>query len=51
MRNAPEVVREVGVDDFPVSAKQQFFGLDRRLVGVSPGAVGVGFRRKNGISR
>ena len=27
-------VREVGVDDVPVSAEQQFFHLHRRLLGV-----------------
>jgi len=39
--NAPEVVREVGVDDFRVAAEQQLFHLDHRLLGVSPGTVGV----------
>jgi hypothetical protein len=29
-------IREVGINDFPVSAKQQFFHLDRRLLGVPP---------------
>ena len=31
MRNAPEVVREVGVYDFRVAAKQLRFHLDHRL--------------------
>src|SRR6516164_6115486 len=35
MGNAPKEIREVGIDDFPVSAKQQFFDLDRRLLGVA----------------
>ena len=50
MWNAPEVVREVGVNDFRVAAKQQFFHLDHRLLGVSPGTVGVEFRWKIGSS-
>ena len=41
MGNAPEVVREVGVNDFRVAPKQLRFHLDHRLLGVSPGAVGV----------
>ena len=41
MRDAPEVVREVGVNDFRVAAEQQLFHLDHRLLGVSPGTVGV----------
>jgi hypothetical protein len=32
-------IREVGIDDFPVFAKQQFFDLDRRLLG-DPGPAG-----------
>jgi hypothetical protein len=39
--NASEVVREVGVDDFRVLAKQQRFHLHHRLLGVSPGTVGI----------
>src|SRR5450755_4719613 len=46
MWNAPEVVREVGVYDFRVATKQQLFHLDHRLLGVSPGTVGVQFRWK-----
>jgi hypothetical protein len=41
MGNAPEVVREVSVNDFRVATEQQLFHLDHRLLGVSPGAVGV----------
>ena len=41
MWNAPEVVREVGVHDFRVATEQQFFHLDHRLLGVSPGTVRV----------
>src|SRR5206468_9194543 len=43
MGNAPKEIREVGIDDFPVSAKQQFFHLDGRLLGVPPRPVGVLF--------
>src|SRR5258707_392257 len=32
MRNAPEVVREVGVNDFRVTTEQQPFHLDHRLL-------------------
>ena len=49
MGNAPEVVREVGVHHFRMAAKQQLFHLDHRLLGVSPGAVGVEFRWKVGF--
>jgi hypothetical protein len=35
--NASEVVREVGVTDFRMAAKQLRFHLDHRLLGVSPG--------------
>ena len=41
MRNAPEVVREVGVHDFRATTEQQRFHLDHRLLGVTPGAVGI----------
>ena len=51
MRNAAEEVREVGVDDVPVSAEQQFFHLHRRLLGVAPGPVGVLFGWEIGFSR
>ena len=49
MRNAPEVVREVGVHDFWVATKQQLLHLHGGLLGVAPGAVGVDFRRKVGF--
>ena len=48
MGNAPEVVREVGVHNFRMAAKQQLFHRDHRLLGVSPGTVGVEFRWKVG---
>ena len=49
MRKAPEVVREVGVNDFRVTPEEQLLHLYDRLLGVSPGAVGVDFRRKIGF--
>ena len=49
MGNAPKEIREVGIDDFPVSAKQQFFDLDRRLLGVPPRPVSVLFGWKVGF--
>src|SRR5262249_2636549 len=49
MGDAPEVVREVGVNDFRVATEQQRFHLDHRLLGVSPGAVGVLFWWKVGF--
>ena len=49
MGDAPEVVREVGVNDFRVAAEQQLFHLDHRLLGVSPGTVGVLFWWKVGF--
>ena len=42
-------IREVGIDDFPVPAKQQFFHCDRRLLGVPPRPVGVLFGWKIGF--
>jgi hypothetical protein len=51
MRNAPEVVREVGVYHVRVATEHQLLHLDDRLLGVSPGTVGVDFRRKIGFSR
>src|SRR5436305_530859 len=41
MWDAPEVVREVGVDDFRVTSVYQPLHLDHRLLGVAPGTVGV----------
>src|SRR5215472_8816062 len=49
MRKAPEVVREVGVDDFRVAPEQYLLHLYDGLLGVSPSAVGVDFRRKIGF--
>src|SRR6201987_5782218 len=49
MRKAPEVVREVSVDDFRVTPEPQLLHLYDRLLGVSPGAVGVDFRWKIGF--
>ena len=43
MRNAPEVVREVGVNDFRMAAEQLRFHLDHRLLGIAPGTVGILF--------
>src|SRR6185436_4281908 len=43
MRNAPEVVREVGVHDFRMATEQQLLHLYGGLLGVAPGAVGVDF--------
>ena len=51
MRNAPEVVREVGVDDVRVAPEQHLLHLYDCLLGVSPGAVGVDFWWKVGFSR
>jgi len=49
MRNAPEVVREVGVDDFRVTTEQQRFHLDHRLLGITPGTVCILLRWKIGL--
>src|SRR5215469_16687762 len=49
MGYAPKEIRKVGIDDFPVSAKQQFFDLDRRLLGIPPRPVGVLFGWKIGF--
>src|SRR5215469_3165486 len=49
MRNAPEVVREIGVDDVRVATEQQLFHLYDCLLSVSPSAVSVDFRRKIGF--
>src|ERR1700737_4216983 len=49
MRNAPEVVREVGVHDFRMTTEQQLLHLYGSLLGVAPGAVGVDFRWKVGF--
>src|SRR5437879_3616783 len=39
MRNAPEVVREVGVHDLRMAVKQRRFHHDHRLLGISPWTV------------
>ena len=49
MRNAPEVVREVGIDDVRVAAEHQLLHRYDGLLGVSLSAVGVDFRRKIGF--
>ncbi len=49
MGDAPEVIRKVGVNDVRVAPKQQLFHLDHRLLGRSPGAVGVLFGWKVGF--
>src|SRR6266404_982230 len=41
MGDAPEVVREVGVNDFRMATKQQPFHLDHRLLGIPPWTVRV----------
>src|SRR5215469_6610460 len=49
MRNAPKVVREVGVDDVWVAPEHQFLHLYDCLLGVARSAVGLDFRRKIGF--
>ncbi len=49
MRNAPEVVREVGDHDFRMATKQQLLHLYSGLLGVAPSAVGVMFGWKVGF--
>jgi hypothetical protein len=49
MRNAPEVVREVGVNDFQMAMVWQRSHLDHRLLGVTPGTVSVLFWWKVGL--
>src|SRR5580704_15844734 len=49
MRNAPEVVREVGVYDVRMTTEQQLLHLYSGLLGVVPSAVGVDFRWKVGF--
>src|SRR5271169_3299428 len=41
MRNASEVVREVGVNDFRMAMGQQRSHLDHRLLRVAPRTVGI----------
>src|SRR5438552_5868358 len=49
MRNAPEVVREVGVYHIRVATEHQPLHLYDCLLSVSPSAVGVDFGRKIGF--
>src|SRR5882724_5161718 len=49
MGDAPEVVREVGVNDFRMASEQQPFHLDHRLLSVSPGTVRILFWWKVGF--
>ena len=49
MGYAPKEIREVGIDDFPVSAKQQLLHLNRRLLGIPPRPVGILFGWKIGF--
>src|SRR6202163_325054 len=49
MGNAPEVVREVGVNDFRMATVQQRSHLAYRLLGVSPATVGILLRWKIGL--
>ncbi len=49
MRNAPEVVREIRVDDLRVTPEQPLLHLYDCLLGVWLGAVGVDFRRQIGL--
>jgi hypothetical protein len=49
MRNASEVVREVGVHHFPMAAKHKLLRLDHRLLRVAPGTVGIEFQGKVGF--
>jgi hypothetical protein len=49
VRNAAEVVREIGVYDFRVASKQQLFHLDYRLLGIAPRAVSILLGRKIGF--
>src|SRR5215469_14293750 len=49
MGYAPKEIREVGIDDFPVPAKQQFFHCDRRLLGIPSRPVGILFGWKIGF--
>jgi hypothetical protein len=50
VRNAPEVVREVGINDVRMTPEQQLLHLYGGLLGVAPSAVGVDFRWKVGLA-
>ena len=41
VRNAAEVIGEVGVNDFRVASEQRLFHFDHRLLGIAAGTVGV----------
>jgi len=41
VRNAPEVVREVGVNNVRVTLEQEISHLGHRLVGIAPRTVSV----------
>src|ERR1700758_5208980 len=49
MRKAPEVVREVGIDDVRVTPEQQLLHLYDGLLGIAPGTIAVDFRWKIGF--
>src|SRR5947207_13016753 len=49
MRNAPEVVREVGVHDVRMTTEQQLLHLYNGLLSIAPSAVGVDFWWKVGF--
>src|SRR5258708_30769645 len=49
MRNAPEVVREVGVYDVQVATEHQLLHLYNRLLSIAPRTVSVDFWRKIGL--
>ena len=49
MGNAPKVVRQVGVNDVRVAAKQHLFHLDHRLLGITARTVGILLRWKVGL--
>ena len=51
MRKAPEVVREVSIDDVRVTPEQQLLHLYDCLLGIAPDTIGVDFRWKIGFSR
>jgi hypothetical protein len=46
MRDATEVVREVGVDDFRMLIEQRLFHLGHRLLGIAAPPIGVLLGRK-----
>jgi len=44
-----QVIRQVGINDFPVTKEQRLFYLDHRLLSVAALAVGVLLRWKVGF--